>query len=430
LKARTRKRAFTRLRVRATKARTRKRAFFGRSRATTAISVQNEHTHQEFTVNAKHQPLARLTLETLEERRVPATISKPDANGTIFVTGNNTSETIKMSQDASKIYVNGKSMSSSGVTGVVFDMKGGNDTIDARGLKVPTIMYGGSGHDIMFGGSSTDRMYGDGDNDRLFGGGGYDYLTGGSGRDFLDDGNRNGHEWYADESGDGAFDFVADVVTPAGGAKPFHVNQGSGSYTCAFLAALGTAAQSGVNINDYISYAGHDNRGFGLYDVKLFNGQQWKSYRIEFVGHTYTQDAQPTVDYASWTILMNRAWIAMHGNSGAGADEGLKALGFKTQKYSLQSDNEFATIANHVAAGGMAVAVTKSSVGTNTLSKSHAYQVVQAGYVNGVAMVQVRNPWGIDISHTHTFDGVNDGYFWLTWATFKANMTSVALGGK
>lgn len=197
------------------------------------------------------------------------------------------------------------------------------------------------------------------------------------------------------------------------------------------METLGSAAQAGVNFNNYISYLGHDERGFGIYNVKLHDGRQWRTFRIEFVGHTFTQDAEPTVDNASWTILMNRAWIAMHGNNGAASDQGMRALGFRTQTYYLNSDSEFATLANHVARGGLAVAGTKASgVSTNALVPRHAYQVVQAGYLSGVAVVQFRNPWAIDVDRQWTPDGDNDVYVWVTWSTFKASRTSFSLGGR
>ena len=365
-------------------------------------------------------------LESLSDRLVPTTITlKPDVNGTIYITGTNSGETINVSSNASQIVCNGTAVSARGVTGIVIDAKGGNDYVDASRVNLPTVIHGGTGHDILFGGTRTDKMFGGDGHDRLIGLGGYDYLDGGAGSDFLDDGNRTAHEWYADETRDGSFDAVADTITPAGGAKPWHVEQEQ-SRTCVFLATLGSMAQSGINPNSYVAYRGVDSQGVGQYDVQLkFNGA-WRTVRVQFATLTNEVDAKAPEDFSSWTIILNRAWMQTNGNQGAQAREAFAALGFNTSTSYLNGRNDFATLSNWMANNGMAVAVTKTAVDRSILQSSHAYQVVQAGYVNGVAMVQVRNPWAIDISHRY----VNDGYFWMTWAQFKDNFGSVAYAGR
>jgi|GEM_PF-4178364 len=67
-------------------------------------------------------------LESLSDRLVPTTITlKPDVNGTIYITGTNSGETINVSSNSSQIVCNGTAVSARGVTGIVIDAKGGND---------------------------------------------------------------------------------------------------------------------------------------------------------------------------------------------------------------------------------------------------------------------------------------------------------------
>ncbi len=61
----------------------------------------------------------------------------------------------------------------------------GNDTIDASGLPLYDIMYGGDGNDVIIGGDSTDTLSGDGGDDSLTGNAGADFLSGGDGQDTL-----------------------------------------------------------------------------------------------------------------------------------------------------------------------------------------------------------------------------------------------------
>src|SRR5436853_7646116 len=85
---------------------------------------------------AAMKPLSRKPLlETLEDRTVPTTATF--ANGILTVTGTNAAETIRVTQDSTKITVEGAGyVTASAVRGIVVDAKGGNDTVDLRTVRV------------------------------------------------------------------------------------------------------------------------------------------------------------------------------------------------------------------------------------------------------------------------------------------------------
>jgi hypothetical protein len=59
----------------------------------------------------------------------------------------------------------------------------GNDHIDAEGVCVPVVLFGGAGNDFLHGGKFNDILIGGDGNDRLWGGDGNDVMVGGSGKD-------------------------------------------------------------------------------------------------------------------------------------------------------------------------------------------------------------------------------------------------------
>ncbi len=66
------------------------------------------------------------------------------------------------------------------VASVRANMGGGNDWFDNR-TSLPSLVFGGSGHDRLIGGSGADVMYGESGNDRMYGKGGSDVLDAGIG---------------------------------------------------------------------------------------------------------------------------------------------------------------------------------------------------------------------------------------------------------
>ena len=62
---------------------------------------------------------------------------------------------------------------------------GGDDSIDAGRVSVPTMLDGGAGNDFLIGGSVNDLIFGGLGNDKLTGGAGNDFLIGGEGADRL-----------------------------------------------------------------------------------------------------------------------------------------------------------------------------------------------------------------------------------------------------
>lgn len=382
----------------------------------------------------------RPNLEGFEDRLVPATIGLTSA-GVLTITGNDTSETIQLRQGNGVISIAGTNggVRASAVRSVYVDARGGNDTVDLRTVLVPCTVSGGTGsdyimggengdylvggdqNDIIFGMGGNDQLFGNGGNDRLLGGAGTNYLTGGTGTDFMDAGNPG----YVANENDGSPDYIATMYAAGNSYSPEHVKQASQSYTCAFLATIAGMARAGVNMSAYITYRGYDNYGVGQYDVRMWNGRQWYAVRVAFAGGTDETDCRPTADYASWAIIMNRAWERVHGNRGGSPSEALFALGrASTTLYQNQmTTNTFAVIQNALARGYVVAGGTTSA--PPNLENDHAFTVVQAVVSNGVRYVQLRNPWGMD---GRGGNGPNDGYVWVTWNQFVANMYALIIG--
>lgn len=382
----------------------------------------------------------RPRLEAFEDRLVPTAIELTSA-GVLKLTGTDAGETIQLRQGNGVISIAGTNggVRASAVKSVYVDARGGNDTVDLRTVLVPCTVYGGSGNDYILGGENSDSLYGgDGNdiifgmggndhlfgnagNDRLLGGAGTNYLTGGTGTDFMDAGNPG----YIANENDGAPDYIATMYAAGNRYSADHVHQASQSYTCAFLSTIAGMARSGVNMSAYITYRGYDNYGVGQYDVRMWNGRQWFNVRVAFAGGTDETDCRPTADYASWAIIMNRAWERVHGNTGGSPADCLFALGRRsTTVYQNQmTTNTFAVIQNALARGNVVAGGTTSA--PPNLENDHAYTVVQAVVSNGVRYVQLRNPWGMD---GRGGNGPNDGYVWVTWNQFVANMYAVIIG--
>jgi len=385
----------------------------------------------------------RPSLEVLEDRVVMSTIELTPA-GVLKITGTDAPDTIRLRQSNGVISIAGTNggVRQTAVTSVLVDARGGNDTIDLRTLLVPCTTYGGAGNDYILGGENNDYLSGgDGDdiifglggndqlfggygNDRLLGGAGTNQLTGGYGTDFMDGGT---HGLVANES-DGSPDYIANTFAPNNRFSSDHITQASQSYTCAFLSTLAGMARAGVNMNSYITYRGYNDAGVGQYDVSMWNGRQWRAVRVQFDGQTNETDARPTADYASWVVIMNRAWERFHGNTGASPADCLFALGRRSATiYQNQMTNStFDAIQSSLAKGYVVAAGTVGAPSARTLVDNHAYTVVQAGWHYGVRWVQLRNPWGIDGKGGDS--NPNDGLVWVTWNQFVANMSALIIG--
>lgn len=396
-------------------------------------------------MNARTNRSASLNVETMETRLLPATLFNLTSAGVLQIQGDNNSNVIRVVQTAQRVDIEGAPVGfkASAVKAIVIDGAGGNDLIDIQKTNIPATINGGAGHDTIYGsqaadtlrggsgddriwgGAGNDYIYGDNDDDRLFGNDGYDYIFGGLGTDFMDDGSRTAHEYYANEN-DGSVDYIADMFGPAGATRPEHVKQGSQNYTCYFLATLSGLAQSGVNLGSYIQYVGYTNEGVGIYNVSLHNGRQWVKVQVLFEGHVSRTDAQPTVDYASWTTILGRAWNQFYGNRGSLPEVAMQGLGRSPVSTRTFTNDTYATITNSLARGYVVVSGTTANP-ISTLSGGHAYQVVRTGTINGIACVQVRNPWGYD-GRISGDSKPEDALIWLTWSQFTRNMNYLAIG--
>jgi Ca2+-binding RTX toxin-like protein len=154
----------------------------------------------------------RLTLETLDERIVPAvTASFTPGTGILSVLGDAGNNNIVVSRDAAgQILVNGGAVAVQGGTATVANTAliqvfglAGNDTItldEANGALPAANLFGGAGNDVLTGGSGNDMLFGQAGNDTLLGKGGNDFLFGGDGNDVLIGGT--GDDQVFGEAGD------------------------------------------------------------------------------------------------------------------------------------------------------------------------------------------------------------------------------------
>lgn len=108
-------------------------------------------------------------------------------DGVLYVRGTPGADVITLENvgDNVKATLNGESMQVplSGLHKFELVGFGGNDTITATDILLPSFIAGGSGHDTIVGGEFSDTVSGGGGNDSIDGGPGHDALTGGSGRD-------------------------------------------------------------------------------------------------------------------------------------------------------------------------------------------------------------------------------------------------------
>jgi Ca2+-binding RTX toxin-like protein len=387
-----------------------------------------------------------LGVETLEDRMVPSTYTLNQGVLTINITEPN--RAIHMEQSNGVVWVQGNSfgwytsavqkivvwggptnctIDLSGVQSIAAEIHGGNGNNLIYGSRASDVIFGGTGSNTIFGEGSSEILYGTGSYNRLIAGPGFSKLYAETGLNFMDGGEtRGGHAQYF--TSNGTLDYVAEAFAPGNVYSPEHIRQGYTCNTCNFLAVLEGMAQSGVKFDSYIHFAGLNQSGQGLYDVYLSNGSRWFTERVVFDGQTSWTDNLPTVNQASWAIIMERAWQQYHGNVGGSEYAALVALGRSPTVYnSFASLNYFNLISQRLSQGYTVVAGTNTAVTLNDLVTTHGYAILATGYnTNGVPCVLLRNPWGFN-----QITGQPQHYnadMWITWNDFVQNFVGLTIG--
>jgi Ca2+-binding RTX toxin-like protein len=109
---------------------------------------------------------------------------------------------------------------------VVVHANGGDDTVNVATLKIPTMIWGGTGNDRAYAGSGADIIYGDQGNDTILGSSGNDWLVGGEGFDSVSGGA--GNDWVSGDNGDDALSGDAGNDSLFGGEGRDLLSGGSG----------------------------------------------------------------------------------------------------------------------------------------------------------------------------------------------------------
>ena len=163
--------------------------------------------------------------------------STDDDSGTVRVTVN--SETYTFGSDE--------------VNAIHFHGNRGNDSFE-NATDIPSVAYGGTGHDTLIGGRSHDALFGQEGNDRIEGRGSADKIDGGSGNDALHGGR--GGDRIVGGSGN-------DRINGGHGADQIQGNSGNdringGNHNDRIHAGPGDDVVSGGNGNDSI-FGGRGN---------------------------------------------------------------------------------------------------------------------------------------------------------------------------
>jgi hypothetical protein len=202
-----------------------------------------------------------LGVERLEARDVPTTASL--LGSTLTVDGTDRGEYINVQlvgwqvrvSDAAirdgRTYVS--AIDASRVRQIVVRAQGGDDTVNVSTIKVPTMVWGGTGNDRVYAGPGDDIVYGDQGNDTILGSSGNDWLVGGDGTDSISGGA--GNDWITGDDGDDRLYGEAGDDTIAGGAGKDLLSGGSGADQ-------------------------FDGHGFGL--GSMFAAQNFDTYQDEF----------------------------------------------------------------------------------------------------------------------------------------------------
>lgn len=137
---------------------------------------------------------ARLGMEMLERRDVPAVASAVLSGTTLVVTADNadTNATVRLNGPAVTVQDVAKNKAwnfvASRVTAVEFRGGTANDTFTNLHATLPLKALGNAGNDTLTGSGGSDWLDGGAGNDTLTGGAGNDWLSGGAGTDRLDGG--------------------------------------------------------------------------------------------------------------------------------------------------------------------------------------------------------------------------------------------------
>jgi hypothetical protein len=185
--------------------------------------------------NARKPGRPRLGVERLEARDVPTSAAL--LGSALVVDGTDRGEYISVQLDGWQVRVSDaairdgrtyvSAIDASRVKQVIVHGAGGDDTINVGTIKVPTMVWGGTGSDRIYGGSVNDIIYGDQGNDTVLGGSGNDWLVGGDGVDSISGGS--GNDWITGDDGDDRLFGEAGDDSIAGGAGKDVLSGGSGS---------------------------------------------------------------------------------------------------------------------------------------------------------------------------------------------------------
>jgi Ca2+-binding RTX toxin-like protein len=392
------------------------------------------------------------TIETLEAREVPTAVSAWMSGSTLYINGTHLADKITVNETGyQQVQVNGansKSNLSWNFSGVQeIRAYGGelNDLIDLRNVNnIRGVLYGGNGNDTLYGTGQDDYLYGEAGydtlygfngNDKLYGGLHSDRLYGGEGNDWLESGTKgefisggNGQDW--------------DAHTWAyNGTTSTDVNQ-TGVGSCVFLSSLAAVTRNGKNLTNWITYSGNHQYNVYLYDAGI---RSWTLTSVYFDGsYIYSSDgrmmdAQPQVEGEFWVLLMQRAYLKkfegrVTGDQMAafgGESTGVRAM---TSILGPVAANDYGTgdyatwMSQKLAAGKSMIAFASSNGNGN-----HAYAITQISKFGTTTWVRLFNPWGYDSSHNGMHsdfnDGVNDGYIWVTFTTFRRWFFNMTVAG-
>jgi Ca2+-binding RTX toxin-like protein len=147
----------------------------------------------------KRRASRRLSPESLEDRKLMASINYIESSDTLELIGGSGADKAYITESSGnliRVSFRGEvrffdqDLTPQKIATIHFFGNAGNDAFDNQ-TSVRSVARGGSGNDVLRGGSTRDDLYGDSGDDILAGRDGNDFLYGGSGNDVLDGGNNN-----------------------------------------------------------------------------------------------------------------------------------------------------------------------------------------------------------------------------------------------